>query len=66
MLCRPHSNIWNHASGDRRAITRDIKWPVKYGQNTARKKHVNQNAPNFFSESKNKSLSNLSIFRHLT
>ena len=37
MLCRPHLNIWNHAGADRREITRDIKWPVKYGQNTARK-----------------------------
>ena len=27
MLCRPYSNIWNHTS-----MTRDIKWPVKYGQ----------------------------------
>ena len=27
MLWRPYSNIWNHT-----AMTRDIKWPVKYGQ----------------------------------
>ena len=56
MLCRPHSNIWNHARADRRAITRDIKWLVKYGQNTARKNQVSQNAPKFFSGQKIKSM----------
>ena len=36
MLCRPHSNMWNHARADRRTIAPDIKWPVKYGQNSAK------------------------------
>ena len=31
------SNIWNHVRADRRAITLDIKWPVKYGQSTMQK-----------------------------
>ena len=49
MLCRPHSNIWNHARADRHTNASDIKLPVKYGQNAARKLHVGQNAPTFFS-----------------
>ena len=49
MLCRPHSNIWNHTRADRCAIARDIKWPVKYGQNTAQKLNTGQSSPTFFS-----------------
>ena len=56
MLCRPHSNIYYYVRADRRTITRNTKWPVKYCQNTARKLHVGQNASTFFSIPKMKSV----------
>ena len=61
MLCRPHSNIWNYAPTDRRTIAPDIKWPVKYGQNTDRKEHAGQSAPTFFSTPKMKSVNKFKI-----
>ena len=54
MLCRPLSNIWNYARADQCAIAGDIKWLVKYGQNTVRKKNTGQSAPNMFFYPKNK------------
>ena len=44
MICKPHSNNRNYARADLRTIARNIKWPVKYGQNTVRKNQVGQNA----------------------
>ena len=48
MLCKPHSNVWNHARADRRTITHDIKWPVKYGQITENNMSVKMHEKKFF------------------
>ena len=51
--------IFGIMRADQHTITRDIKWPVKHGQNTARLKHVGQNASKKFSVPKIKSLTKL-------